>query len=140
MTEGDAESMRTLIIFALVSAIMAVVVIPAGSTDADDVAEIYFFDEDGDCVAQVYLIPGDKIKDKIPPLSSVKGWYDEDANPITALTTFSAGTHIIREHSLVNPPEPPEKPADNSGIIIGAVGAVIGVLAVGALAWVFLKK
>lgn len=140
MTDGDAESMRALIIFALVSVIVAVAIIPAESTDADGVAEVYFFDEDGDCIAQVYLIPGDKIGDKIPPLSSVKGWYDEDANPITALTTFSAGAHVIKEHSSVNPPEPPEKPADNSGIIIGAVGAVIGVLAIGAVALAFLKK
>lgn len=139
MIEGDAESMRALIIFALVSVIVAVAIIPAGSTDADGVAEVYFFDEDGDCIAQVYLIPGDKIGDKLPPLSSVKGWYDEDANRITAISTFSAGTHVIKEHSSVNPPEPPEKPADNSGIIIGAVGAAIGVFALGLIIWAIKK-
>ena len=131
--------MRNLMIFAFATVIVTLALVPVESSDADGVAEVYFFDEDGDCIAQVYLIPGDKIGDKIPPLPSVKGWYDEEANRITAISTFDAGTYVIKEHSSVNPPEPPEKPADTSGIIIGAVGAVIGVLALGLIIWAIKK-
>lgn len=139
MTKVDDLIMRNLMIFVLATVIVAMALVPVESSDADGVAEVYFFDENGDCIAQVYLIPGDKIGDKLPPLSSVKGWYDEDANHITAISTFSAGTHVIKEHSSVTPPEPPEKPTDNSGIIIGAVAVIVGALAIGVIVWAIKK-
>lgn len=139
MTDDDDVAMRNLIIFAVVAMAVAVAIIPAEGTDADGVAEVYFFNEEGDCIAQVYLIPGDKIGDKLPPLSSVKGWYDDDATRITMDSSFDAGVHVIREHSSVTPPEPPDRPTDNSGLIIGAVAVVIGILAIGAVIYCLRK-
>ena len=126
--------MRSLIISMLAVIIMAVAIIPTiDGAEAEGPAEIYFFDADNVCIGQVYLIPGEPIKDTdIPWHGSYKEWYDEDARRICAGLTFEAGPHTVKAYDVDNPPTPPEP--SKSGppwdiiillIILGAAVAVI---------------
>lgn len=126
MTKDDIVNMRNLMIFAVVAMAVAVAIIPAEGTDADGVAEVYFFDADNVCIGQVYLIPGEPIKDTdIPWHGSYKEWYDEDARKIYAGVTFEAGPHTVRACDIYNPPTPSQKSEGGGGLSTETIALII---------------
>ena len=123
--------MRSLTISMLAVIITAVAIMPMiDGAEAEGPAEVYFFDADNVCIGQVYLIPGEPIKDTdIPWHGTAKEWYDEDARRIYAGVTFEAGPHTVRACDIYNPPTPSQKSGGLSTetialIISGAVALV----------------
>ena len=114
--------------------IMAVVPMIEG-TEGDGVAEVYFFDESGTCVSQRYILPGEIIG-SLPVLDTGKAWYDEDARMISAISTFDAGTHVLKAYNTYDPPTPPkDKGNENIGAYIGIGGAIIMVISLAVMIW-----
>ena len=100
------------------------------SSDADGVVELYFFDKDGVCVGQVYLLPDEPIKaEDIPPHSSGTNWYTE-WDTLVIGTKFSPGVHVITEasswstHTGPRPLIPPLVSTDVLALIIAVVDLV----------------
>lgn len=118
--------MRSLIISMLAVIITAVAIMPMiDGAEAEGPAEVYFFDADNVCIGQVYLIPGEPIKDTdIPWHGSYKEWYDEDARRIYAGVTFDAGPHTVRACDIYNPPTP-QKSGGGGGLSTETIALII---------------
>lgn len=119
--------MRSLIISMLAVIITAVAIMPMiDGAEAEGPAEVYFFDADNVCIGQVYLIPGEPIKDTdIPWHGSYKEWYDEDARRIYAGVTFDAGPHTVKACDIYNPPTPPQKSGGGGGLSTETIALII---------------
>ena len=125
------------VILAIVAtlAILSPLVI-ADLSDAEEPAQVYFFDKDGVCVGQVYLLPGEPIKAAdIPPHSSGMNWYAEDGTTVYAGTSFSSGVHTIIEASswsTTTGPRPLIPPLVSTDVL-ALIIAVVDLLAIGYL-------
>jgi hypothetical protein len=100
------------------------------SSDADGVVELYFFDKDGVCVAQVYLLPDEPLKAADVPPHSSGNWYAEDGTYVHAGVKFSSGVHTIVEatswstHTGPRPLIPPLVSTDVLALIIAVIDLV----------------
>lgn len=113
-------------------AILSPIVI-ADLSDAEEPAQVYFFDKDGVCIAQVYLLPGEPIKhDDIPWHGDYLDWYDmEDGKRVYNGVTFTSGIHTVRALSAAPTPEAHQDPIDLG--MIALIIAVVDLLAIGYL-------
>lgn len=127
--------MRGVLMTILAIAVISLAVIPIQGADADTPARLYFFDADNECIAEVILIPGERLNgDDIPWHGSNKEWYDDDAQKVYSGRTFESGDHIIRAYDIDHPPTPPKSDNGPSPLLIGAsvvlVAAVIALIGI----------
>lgn len=144
MTDGDAISMRNLLIFALAAMIVAVAIIPAEASDAEayppELAELQYWD--GINATVIYAFPNNPIGgDKIPPLpTGCTYWVRMDTGEVvTAETVFEPGSYYISPYSWVPQPwgpseEPSPSASDNAlaiaAITLSSVAIITGVTAI----------
>lgn len=149
MTDGDAISMRNLLIFALAAMIVAVATIPAEASDAKayppELAELQYWD--GINATVIYAFPNNPIgSDKIPPLpTGCTYWVRMDTGEVvTAETVFEPGSYYISPYSWVPQPWGAEEPSGSGGLNEAEILAIIllssqAVLAA-AFIWYVIKK
>lgn len=142
MTDGDAISMRNLIIFALAAMIVAVATIPAEASDAEtypsELAELQYWD--GINATVIYAFPNNPIgDDKIPPLpTGGTCWVRMDTGEVvTAETVFEPGSYYISPYSWVPQPwgaSPSSSAPDNTlavtAIVLSVIAIITGVTAI----------
>lgn len=152
MTEGDAESMRNLLIFALASMIVAVAMIPADMSEAERPADeptepvvlCYYTSGLPNIVTTYYACPNMAIGTaNIPePTGAIHYWVRMDTGEVvTASMTFAPGTYMIKGYTVPptpwgDDPEPtntssaPDNTIPTVAIVLSAVAVITSTAAI----------
>lgn len=110
--------------------------------DADEPASLYFFD-DGECIAQIYLLPGEPLDGSdIPWHGSYKEWYDDQGERVYGGRTFTAGEHIIKTYDIDHPPSKKSPPSTETSTEIpwGVIATVMSSAALIGVAYIIVRK
>ena len=127
---------RTIVILAVI--LTMAVIIPIQGSDAEAPAKLYFFDENGNLIKEVVLMPGEKIKtEDLPPLATGWDWYDDDGYLVSS-RAYGSGDHIVKAYYYVNHPDPTPEPP-NYGLIFGIIAIIVAVIGAGAYFFIFKK-